>query len=213
MDKYFYKRWYASNENGRQIFYIDVFGDSNFELYFVESSLPDTIIARAEFIPIINQFCKVDIGISERSQIIESFIDRIQRIPDVEQFYFRESLLDNNGLYCESYIRTIDEIISNPTIKEMTPYSKYINELLFYEMAKEITNENEEHSSMPIEKCDFERQINGSINLQNAYLDVYSSGAKYFYRYEVIDILHLEYFYMEKNDKIIFLFFTKIIEN
>jgi hypothetical protein len=140
-------------------------------------------------------------------------IEKIKMIHGVEQYYFPKSMLDNYGRYCESYVRTLDEIIANPTLKELTPYSIFINELLFCEIAKEFTNEVEEHSCIPIEKNDFEKQMNWNLDLQNAYLDVYNPAAEYYYGYEVIDLLHLEYYYMVSNDKIIFLYFTLIREN
>jgi hypothetical protein len=212
MRKDFFKRWYASDDSGRQLFYIQVFGYCHSEFYFIESSLPDTVIIRAEYLPIINSLCKPDLEITERDRIVQSFIDIIKQVPKVEQYYFPNSVLNRNGLYCESYVRTLEEIIANPTIKERVPYSIHCNKIIFDELATAFSKE-EEHSEIPIERNDFEQLLNGNNHLQNAYLDVFNLNAKYFYGYEVIELLHLECYYMTVEDKIVFIFFTEISES
>lgn len=213
MENEYYRRWYASNETGRHLFYIDVYGDGVSGFYYVESSLPDSIFAKYEFLTYINQLCNIHIEYLQRNSIVEVFIGKLMKVPGVEQYYFPFSTLDKYGHYCESYFKVIDEIIANPKIRELTPYSKYTNETIFNEIMKEFSDNKDDHSCMPIRKKDFENAIDGIIELQNAYIDVYSRKAKYYYGYEVIESLHIECYYMMESEVLVFLFFTTIREN
>lgn len=212
MEKYIYHRWYAENENGQHVFYIEVYDSKILDELFFNTSLPVDIFNDSEIKHLVSLLCKNEHTEIIRDAIAEKLIEKIYTLPGIKVSFFKDIMLDSNGKYCESYIQVLDEINRNSTIEIYTPYSMFSNEEIFHSLKNYFEYEVARNECIQVTKTRFEECIRNYSSLQNAYSEIYLNNLEYYYYSGSEDSVLMSCYCIVENTELLFVLFTELSE-
>jgi len=173
------KRYFCRDKKGKDHFFIELLDEPILNSMWLRFSFEPQFILTPEMHTLIR--CIEERLVQEplRLKFVERLFDTIQKVPGIEQLYFKESVLDSNGsLLDENYLIQRD-IASEFDPQIFKPYSDS-DGFLFDYLAPYLFFASQRPEANTISRELFVEQINQSKDLQNSYATLVDSTAKYF---------------------------------
>jgi hypothetical protein len=212
MESHFSQRWYGVNQKGEHTFFIEVYSSNILDELFFETSLPVGLFSEPGITNLVNKLCKIDLPLSERNKIAEKMISKIERISDMQKFYFTDMVLDKNGKYCEAYASTLNQLKTGQILIEFTPYSSLSNEAIFHDFQNSFIYDELKHECVRVDRKTFEASISGNIALQKAYADIYCDNAEYYFHESAKNGISMTFYCVVINKALYLIYFTQLQE-
>ncbi len=207
MESHFNQRWYGTNQKGQHAFYIEVYSNNILEELCFDTSLPVELFSKPGITILLNKLCIKDISPVERNKVAEIMIEKIERIPDLHKYFFPDAVLDKNGKYCEEYASVLFEMKNNRTLQIFIPYSSFVNESVFHDLQNNFIYDELRKESVKLDKITFESLLNGKVELQNAYAEIYDENSEYYCHTSSDSAMSMEFYCVILNQCLAFVFF------
>lgn len=212
MESHFSQRWYGANQKGEHTFFIEVYASNILDELFFETSLPVELFSESGITILVNRLCKVNMSLSERNKIAEKLIAKIERISDMQKYYFKDSVLDKNRKYCQEYETVLNQLKTGQTLKEFTPYTRFSNESIFRDFQNSFIYDELKQECVRVDGKTFEKSISGNIAIQKAYADIYCDNAEYYFHESAKNGIRMTFYCVVYNKELTFIYFTQLQE-
>jgi hypothetical protein len=171
--------YFGFNDDGRHLFRIEVFQwDEENELFDLTSSLPEFVFELAEIKPLVINLLQQRLSLVQRNAIANELIERIKSLPRLKRFYFKDDQLDRNGHYQVGYAELVDAIVDETEIEAFVPYSKNSKPHVLNRLSA-IIGKLHPLNFVTLSRMQFETMLMPRFDLQQEYVEVYSSEAKF----------------------------------
>jgi hypothetical protein len=169
--------FYAENEKGNDIFYIEI---SNCQVYgnLIESSLPESVFKIPNVLRLIRRINKCEINSLELLSYVDELIEFLKGRNEYSYFYFQEVELKVNGKFNIEQSNTMIEIILNQPIPFLEIITINSNPFLFRLIYKEILL-FEKLEPLLIDKQTLDLSIEEFINNQTIDLEFLNLPVEY----------------------------------
>lgn len=173
-----YERFYCKNDNGRDLFYFELYFNHEPKLINWDISL-DLIVLPPEVIDLVEQIIVIEISDEARHLLIDKLFNMIRVLPNIEPQYLPDHLLDKNGKFMDYYSRTLQELLCTKSFPDFVPFSESKNGYYFGYLLPIIMSQIEYIFPLLIEKIYFEELVKNNNDLTVEYAEVYSNNSKY----------------------------------
>lgn len=204
-------RIFCKDKAGRDLFFIDLYDIPELNKLWLRFSTGKKWILSPETERLINCIEERLVPESLRQEFIQRLLDTIQRIPDIEQVYFPDSLISKDGSYSEVYHNQLEEIYKDvipDNFEPLTQASGYI----FEDICGHLYLQSKSDNVTQLVESDFIKTLEYSERLKSVYYLTKGEGATYFNTTIKTQTESIEIFWMNYKGKTELAFIVRIPE-
>ncbi len=124
-------RYFARNESGRDLFFIELDNSDGLEQMYFITSLGLNFQTNPELEGLIKEFRKNTNPVNKRNELAEKIISALIQLPDIEGYFFPDYLLSPSGSYLEFADHVVTDIVKHSDCSDYTPFSEEHHPLVF----------------------------------------------------------------------------------
>jgi len=183
LDEKHKQRYFCRNKHGRDLFYLEVMYEEEWDCKLFETSLKypiqdDPVISKQ-----INRLVNSSLEENEQLKIINDLFFQIQLLPGIEAYYFPAELLNQHGQYIEYYHSVLNYLLHNKEFPDYSVFTSKINAFYFEYAAPYINKEILKKTYKLIDKKLFELQLKNSLELGSEYVRLYNQASVFYETY------------------------------
>jgi hypothetical protein len=171
------ERFFCKDENDRDLFYLELFFDYELETIFWNLSIDISLFLTEEAEDIINQIVIIDAPTEKRLILIDNLFEILKQLPEIENYFFSDELLDKNGTYSKDTADTLNNILLNKDFPDYTPFAEHSNTYYFYFFIPFLKSVIKENEITFVKRKEFELLVKNRFDLQAQYAEEYSNNA------------------------------------
>ena len=183
--KYHQYRYFAKDESGRDLFFIELDNSDGLdEMYFI-SSLGIDLMSVPKMEELICGFRKSSNTDAVRNELAARLITAILLLPNIECHFFPDYLLSVAGSYMEFADHVVTDIVHHSDFSDYTPFSEEHHPLVFRNLKILLTDWHQKGRSEKVDQCLFLSLLPNNPQLQDLLVEHYSVDMNCFlFRFE-----------------------------
>lgn len=180
LDEKHMQRYFCRNKHGRDLFYIELMHEAEWDCTLFETSLKYPIQDDPEISKQINRLVSSSTKKNEELKIINNLFFQIQLLPGIEAYYFPPELLNQQGRYIEYYHSVLNDLLQNKEFPDYSVFTAKINTFYFEYAAPYMNKEILKKTYKLLNKKLFELRIKNSLELGSEYVRLYNQAAVFY---------------------------------
>jgi len=177
--KYHQYRYFAKDESGRDLFFIELDNSDGLnEMYFI-SSLGMDLFSNPELELLISQFRKSSNPDDKRNELAEKIISTLINLPGIESFFFPDYLLSVAGSYMEFADHVVTDIVHHSDFSDYTPFSEEHHPLVFGKLRLLLGDWYKQGRGEKVDEPSFLALLPMNEELQHLFVYYYSDSMEY----------------------------------
>jgi hypothetical protein len=172
-------RFFARDEFGRDLFFIEMDNSDGLELMFFSSSLGIDLENHPALSERIRELRKSNNTAEKRNELAEKVISGILLIPTIEQYFFPDYLLSASGSYLEFADRVVADIVQHSDFSDFTPFSEDHHPLVFRKLRLLLNDWHRQGRGENVDESAFLALLPKNEELQHLFVAYHSEGMEY----------------------------------
>lgn len=184
--QYHQYRYFARDEAGRDLFFIELDNSDGLEQMFFVSNIGMNFQFKPELEGMINDFRKSSNSDYKRNELAEKIISEIIQLPDIEGYFFPDYLLSPSGSYLEFADHVVNNIVQNSDFPNFTPFSDEHHHLMFRKLRLLLNDWNRQGRGENVDKAFFLALLPKNEELQHLFVANLSDKME-FVKFQIVD--------------------------
>lgn len=187
--KYHQYRYFAKDESGRDLFFIELDNSDGLdEMYFI-SSLGIDLQTMPEIEGLIGSFRKSSNTDAIRNELAARLITAILLLPNIECHFFPDYLLSVAGSYMEFADHVVTDIVQHSDFSDYTPFSEEHHPLVFGKLRLLLSDWYKQGRGEKVDEPSFLSLLPMNEELQHLFVSSYSDCME-FVQFHFLDDNH-----------------------
>lgn len=184
--KYQQYRYFARDESGRDLFFIELDNSDGLdEMYFI-SSLGIDLQIMPEMEGLIGGFRKSSNTDALRNELAARLINAILLLPNIECYFFPDYLLSVAGSYMEFADHVVNDIVQHSKFSDYTPFSEEHHPLVFGKLRLLLNDWHKQGRGEKVDEPSFLCLLPMNEELQHLFVSHHSDRME-FYKFNFVD--------------------------
>lgn len=179
-------RYFARNESGRDLFFIELDDSDGLEQMYFTTSLGLGFQSSPELEGLITDFCKAALEDDKRNELVKKIITSLIRKPGIEDYFFPEYLLSSTGSYLEFADNVVSDIVLNSDYIDFTPFSEEHHPLVFGKLRLLLNDWHKQGRGEKVDEPSFLCLLPMNEELQHLFVSHHSDRME-FYKFNFVD--------------------------
>lgn len=182
-------RYFARNESGRDLFFIELDDSDGLEHMYFITSLGMDFQTNPELEGLINDFRQSSNSDDKRNELAEKIISALIQLPDIEGHFFPDYLLSPSGSYLEFADRVVTDIVQHSDFSNYTPFSEEHHPLVFGKLRLLLNDWHKQGRGEKVDEHSFLSLLPMNEDLQHLFVSYYSDSME-FVKFHFVDDYH-----------------------
>lgn len=179
-------RYFARNESGRDLFFIELDDSDGLEQMYFTTSLGLGFQSNPELEGLINDFRKSSNPVDKRNNLAEKIISALIQLPGIEGYFFPDYLLSPSGSYLEFADHVVTGIVINSDFSDYTPFSEEHHILVFTKLRLLLNDWYKQGRGEKVDESTFLALLPKNEELQHLFV-IYYSDSMEFVKFHFVD--------------------------
>lgn len=173
-------RFFARDESGRDLFFIELDNSDGLDLLLFVSSLGIDLENHNSLSGRIKELRKSSNTTEERNEWAAHVINGILQIPAIEQYFFPDYLLSSSGSYLEFADHVVMDIVHHSDFGDFTPFSEENHPLIFGRLRLLLHDWHRQGRSEKVDESSFLALLPKNEELQHLFVAYHSDNMEFF---------------------------------
>lgn len=179
-------RYFARDESGRDLFYIELDNSDGLEQMYFISSLGMDFQSEPGLVALIYDFRQLSNSDDKRNKLAEKIISALIKLPDIEGHFFPDYLLSSSGSYLEFVDRVVMDIVQHSDFSDYTPFSEEHHPLVFGKLRLLLNDWHKQGRGEKVDEHSFLTLLPMNEELQHLFVSYYSDCME-FVKFHFVD--------------------------
>lgn len=184
--KYNQYRYFARDEFGRDLFFIELDNSDGLDEMYFTSSIGIDLLSIPELDLLISQFRKSSNPDEKRNELAEKIISTLINQPGIELFFFPDYLLSVAGSYMEFADHVVNDIVEHSDFTDYTPFSDEHHPLVFGKLRLLLNDWYKQGRGENVNESSFLALLPKNEELQHIFV-AYHSESMHFVKFHFVD--------------------------